>query len=86
MRLLMWGFTIILAFAGLGLWMEGGFIGAGVVALALCVLALLACPFLWSRPGGLVPDELAMRGRTRLMLALALIFAAPLLLPWRLWL
>ncbi|MCW2395691.1 MULTISPECIES: hypothetical protein [unclassified Sphingobium] len=86
MRLLMWVLTLGFAFGAMGLWLDGAFLGARLVALGLGALAFLACPFLWARPDGLVPDELAVPGKARLMLALALLFCAPLLLPWQLWL
>ncbi|MBU0557211.1 MAG: hypothetical protein KKD64_10230 [Alphaproteobacteria bacterium] len=86
MRLLMWALTLGFAFGAMGLWLDSPFYGARSIALGLASLAFLACPFLWARPDGLVPDELAVPGKARLMLALALVFAAPLLLPWQLWL
>lgn len=86
MRPLLWSLTIVLALAGLALWASGGFAGARDVARGLGLLALLACPFLWTRPDGLVPDGLALPGRRRLLLGLALLLAAPLILPWQLWL
>ncbi|HZV18984.1 MAG TPA: hypothetical protein VFF84_09885 [Sphingobium sp.] len=86
MRLLMWSLTITFALAGLALWGDGGFVGADVVARMLGLLALLACPFFWTRPDGLVPDEISLPGKQRLMLGLALLVATPLILPWQLWL
>ena len=86
MRLLMWLLTILFALGGVTLRVDGGFIGAGRVGLGLLLLAFLSCPFLWAPSTGLVPDELALPGKRRLMLALALILASPLLLPWQLWL
>jgi drug/metabolite transporter (DMT)-like permease len=86
MRLIMWLFTIAFALAGLSLWVDGGFAGARDVARGLGFLALLSCPFFWARPAGLVPDALAVGGKRRFMLGLALILATPLLLPWQLWL
>lgn len=86
MRLVMWILTIAFALTGLSLWVDGGFVGAHEVARGLAFLAILACPFLWARPTGLVPDEIAVPGKSRLMLGLALILAAPLILPWQLWL
>jgi hypothetical protein len=86
MRLVMWILTIAFALAGLALWVDGGFVGAHEVARGLGLLAFLSCPFLWARPDGLVPDAIALPGKSRLMLGLALLLAAPLVLPWRLWL
>ena len=86
MRLLMWIFTIAFALAGLALWADGGFTGADVVARVLGGLALLACPFVWARSDGLVPDEITLPGKRRLMLGLALLLASPLILPWQHWL
>lgn len=85
MRLLMWSLTIAFALAGLALWVDGGFPGTEAVAGVLGLLALLACPFFWARPDGLVPDEMALPGKRRLMLGLALLLASPLILPWQLW-
>ncbi len=84
MRLLMWILTIAFALAGLGLWATGGFAGAQITARCLGFMALLSCPFIWA-PGGLVPDAIAMPGKQRLMLGLALLVATPLILPWQLW-
>ncbi|MBT2186409.1 hypothetical protein [Sphingobium nicotianae] len=81
----MWLLTIAFALTGLSLWVGGGFVGAREVAKGCGFLAMLACPFLWARPTGLVPDEIAIGGKRRLMIGLALIAAAPLLLPWQLW-
>ena len=86
MSLIAWILTIAFGFGGLGLWIDGGFVGAKTSSVVLCVIALLACPFLWARPGGLVPDELAPAAKVRLMLVLALVLATPLMLPWQLWL
>ena len=85
MRLIMWILTIAFALTGLSLWVGGGFVGAQDVARGCGWLALLACPFLWAQPTGLVPAPIAIGGRRRLMMGLALIMAAPLLLPWQLW-
>lgn len=81
-----WLLTIIFALTGISLWVDGGFVGAREVARGCGLIALLACPFIWARPSGLVPDELAVPGKSRFLLALALILATPLLLPWQLWL
>jgi hypothetical protein len=86
MRMIMWLLTIAFALSGLSLWVDGGFPGAQDVARGLAVLAILACPFFWAQPTGLVPEPIAIGGKRRLMLGLALILAAPLLLPWQLWL
>lgn len=85
MRLLMWILTIAFALAGLGLSVDSGFAGARMAATGLGLLALLSCPFLWA-PDGLVPEAIVVPGRQRLMLGLALLVAAPLILPWQLWL
>jgi len=86
MRLLMWILTIAFALSALTLWVEGHFLGALDLGRGLAFLALLSCPFFWARPDGLVPDALAVGGKRRLMLGLALVLATPLLLPWQLWL
>ena len=86
MRLLMWLLTILFALGGLTLRVDGGFIGASRVGLGLLLLAFLSCPFLWARPTGLLPHELALPAKRRLLLSLALICASPLLLPWQAWL
>ena len=86
MRLLMWTLTIAFALTGLSLWADGGFVGAHDVARGLGLFAVLSCPFFWSRPDGLVPDPIAISGKSRLMLCLALLLATPLMLPWQLWL
>jgi hypothetical protein len=81
--------TIACALAGLSLRADGSFVGGtafGYLAPFLMkgcfILAILACPLLWARPDGLVPGPIAIPGRHRLMLALALIVGAPALLPW----
>jgi len=86
MRLLMWTLTIGFALAGLALRLQPHFAGAIPLGTAALLLAGLACPFLWARPDGVAPDALAIPGRRRLLLALALILAAPLALPWQSWL
>jgi len=86
MRLLMWLSTILFALAGLALRAQPPFAGAVLVGTLALLLAGLACPLLWARPLGLVPDALVIPGKRRLLLALALILAAPLILPWPLWL
>jgi len=86
MRLILWLLTISFALTGLSLWVDGGFAGAREVARGLGIAAVLACPLLWGRPAGLVPDMLVVPGKMRLMAVLAMIFAIPLVLPWQLWL
>lgn len=86
MRLLSWLLTIACGLGALSVHSAGGFAGAREVALGLAALALLACPLIWAREGGLLPEPLAIPGRHRLMLGLALLLAAPVLLPWPLWL
>lgn len=86
MRLLMWLTTILFALAGLALRAQPPLPGAAMLGAGAFLLAGLACPLLWARPSGLVPDALAIPGKRRLLLALALILAAPLILPWPLWL
>ncbi len=80
----MWILTIAFALTGLSLWVDVPFFGAREVARGCGILAFLACPFLWGRPG-FIPDGLVVPGKSRFMAGLALIFAAPLLLPWELW-
>ncbi|MBN8831329.1 MAG: hypothetical protein J0G94_12080 [Sphingomonadales bacterium] len=84
--MILWLFTIAFALTGLSLWVDGGFAGAREVARGLGIAAFLACPLLWARPGGLVPDPLLVPGKSRFMLLLAMVLAGPLLLPWQLWL
>ena len=86
MRLLMWSLTIAFALGRLALRVDGGFPGAEAAGGVLGLLALLACPFFWARPDGLVPEEISPPGRHRLLLGLALLLASPLILPWQLWL
>lgn len=85
MRLILWILTIAFALTGLSLWVDGGFVGARDVARGLGLLAVLACPFLWAQPDGLVPAPLAVPGKPRFMLGLALILSTPLTLPWQMW-
>lgn len=89
MRIFLWILTIAFALAGLSLRADGSFVSGtafGYMAPWLMkgcfILAILACPFLWARPDGLVPGPLAIPGKHRFMLALALIIGAPALLPW----
>jgi hypothetical protein len=89
MRLVMWFFTIVFALAGLALRDDGGF-GLGnmfdayapFVSQGLFILAVLACPFFWAPRYQMIPRTIAPTGRQRFMLALALLIATPLLLPW----
>ena len=88
MRLIMWVLTIIFALAGLSVRADAGAsLGFGpnlveLVSRGLFFLAVLACPFLWARSYGLVPRPLQVPGKSRLFMALALLFAVPLILPW----
>lgn len=85
MRLLLWFLTIMLALAGLALRADHGFAGAGLVAQGCLIVAALACPFLWARPGGVLADALGgaiFTGKDRLMLSLAVLLSAPVMLPW----
>jgi hypothetical protein len=85
MRRLMWFVTIALTFSALSVWTEAKFVGVTTVAGALAAFAILACPLLWARPDGIVPELLVVPGKTRFTLAATLILASPLLLPWQLW-
>jgi hypothetical protein len=85
MRLLLWLLTIAFALGGLAVRADHGFAGAELVGRGCLILALFACPLLWARPGGLLADMtggLIFTGKDRLMLALAMLLAAPLILPW----
>lgn len=89
MKLLSWTLTILFALAGLALRDDGGqgFVAmSGSLSLVLAkgcfLLAFLACPFIWARPDGLAPDALAIPGKNRFMMGLALVIAAPLILRW----
>jgi hypothetical protein len=88
MRLIMWIITIALALTGLalradhGAWLGGAAYLGEWLSRGCFILAVLACPFLWTRSYGLVPRPLQVPGRHRMMLALALIVAAPLILPF----
>jgi len=86
MRLLMWFLTILFALAGGALRLQEHFAGAASLGIAALLLAILACPLLWARPGGIIPDAIAPSGKRRLIIALMLVLAAPLVLPWQLWL
>jgi len=89
MRMILWLLTILFALAGLALREDGGFgaLDLGIPAFyapyvwkGCFILAFLGCPFIWGRPNGLLPG--VVRGKTRFMLALALLLATPLILPW----
>ena len=88
MRMIMWTLTIIFSLAGLTLWQDhGASLGLGpyvgeLVAKSLFFFAVLACPFLWARSYGFVPRMLQVPGKERLFMALALLFAFPLFIPW----
>lgn len=86
MRLTMWILTVMFALAGLAVWGDHSLLGADRLAQGLFALALLACPFVWARTCGLLPETLVIPGKTRLMMALTVLVAAPLLLPWQYWL
>jgi hypothetical protein len=89
MRLVMWTLTILFALAGLALRADRGFGVASAfdgyapwIGQGLFIFAILACPFLWAPRYQFVPRAIAPRGMQRLMLALALVIATPLILPW----
>ena len=88
MRLIMWTLTIVFALAGLALRADQGALFAPYVYLGdyfmkgSFVLAVLCCPFLWARSYGIMPRGLQVPGKERMMMALALILAVPLFLPW----
>jgi len=88
MRPIMWTLTIIFALAGLSLRADHGSWFAPYVYLGdyfmkgSFILAVLSCPFLWARSYGFMPRGLLVPGKERMMLALALVLAVPLILPW----
>ena len=88
MRLIMWILTIAFALTGLSLWADhGAFLGLGprlgdLAMKGFFFLAILACPFLWARSYGFVPRMMQVPGKQRLFMALAMLFAIPLVLPW----
>ena len=85
MRLLLWIVTIGFALGGLALCVDHGFAGATQAGRGCLLIALLSCPLLWARERGVfaaMADGLILTGRDRLMLCVALLLAAPLLLPW----
>lgn len=89
MRQIMWIVTMSFALTGLALHADRGFwpgdsyasLGAPLVR-GLFLLALLACPLLWARGYGIVPRALRISGGKRFLMALALLLATPLILPW----
>ncbi len=88
MRLLSWTLTIVFALAGLALRADGGWLGltdprlVDSLATGCFLFALLTCPFLWARAYGLMPRPLQVPAKERMLMGLALVLAAPLLLPW----
>ena len=88
MRLIMWIVTIAFALAGLALRADhGAWLGPAAylgdwISRGFFILAFLACPFLWARSYGFMPRALQIPGKQRLMLGLALVIAAPLILPF----
>lgn len=85
MRLIAWLLTIAFGLAGLAFRVQGGIAHAYEVGTALLALAGLCCPLLWRADGGLL-SFLGVRAKDRIMLALAMIVAMPLALPWPFWL
>ena len=84
MRLIAWLLTIAFGLAGLAFRAQGGIPHAFVAGTALLVLAFLSCPMLWRKDGGLLAG-LGVGVKDRLLLALAMLIAAPLILPWPFW-
>lgn len=84
MRLIAWLFTLGFGLAGIAFREQGGIAFAFEVGTGLLILAFLACPVLWRRDGGLL-SWLGATRKDRIMLALALLLAAPLMLPWPFW-
>lgn len=86
MRQLSWLLTIVFTLSSLALGADRRLAGADVLAPGLAALAVLACPFLWAPQNGLLAGILDIPGKRRFLLALALMLATPLLLPWPSWL
>lgn len=84
MRLIAWLLTIAFGLAGIAFREQGGIPHAFEAGTALLVLAGLACPFLWGKGNGILAG-IGIRGKDRLFLALAMILAVPLALPWPFW-
>jgi len=80
MRMIAWLLTIVSGLAGLALRVQGGMPFAFEIGTGLLMLGGLACPFFWAKDSGLLA-WLGATPRERLMLGLALILAAPLILP-----
>lgn len=84
MRMIAWLLTIGFALAGIAFREQGGIPFAFLAGTALLALAGLACPFFWAKDTGLFAWT-GVTGKDRLMLSLALLIAAPLMLPWPFW-
>lgn len=85
MRLIAWLLTIGFGLAGLAFRVQGGIPHAFQAGTGLLILAGLTCPLLWRKDGGLL-SFLRVRAKDRIMLALAMLIAVPLMLPWPFWL
>jgi hypothetical protein len=85
MRLIAWLLTIAFGLAGLAFRVQGGIPHAFDVGTGLLVLAGLSCPLLWGRDGGVL-SFLGIRVKDRVMLALVMLIAVPLVFPWPFWL
>jgi hypothetical protein len=85
MRLIAWLLTVAFGLAGLAFREQGGIPHAFQAGTGLLVLAALCCPLLWRRDGGLL-SFLGVRAKDRIMLALAMLIAVPLMAPWPFWL
>lgn len=83
MRFALWIVTILASLAGLGVLADGGFPHwphpLAVIGWGLMALGLLACPVLWSGEHA-IAGSLAIGGRARFMLVLAMLLATPLVL------
>ncbi|MFT3967895.1 MAG: hypothetical protein QM690_18650 [Sphingobium sp.] len=85
MRLIAWLLTLAFGLAGLAFRVQGGIPHAFMAGTALLVLAGLSCPLLWRGDGGML-SFLGIRAKDRFMVALAMLVAVPLALPWPFWL
>lgn len=83
MRFVLWTVTLLAALAGLGVLADGGYPHwphpLAAMGWGLMTLGFLACPVMWSGEGA-IAGSLALSGKTRLMLVLAMLLAAPLVL------
>jgi hypothetical protein len=84
MRFALWIVTILASLAGLGVLADGGFPQwphpIAILGWGLIALGALTCPVLWSGKAP-IAGPFALRGKTRLMLVLAMLLATPLMLP-----